>query len=103
SSRRRHTRFSRDWSSDVCSSDLTLQRPQEAERIYERLVKNHPELLDPYLLLANLQLQQGQVSSAIGLLEELKTKMPKEPASHYRSEERRVGKEWRVRWTRDAA
>src|SRR5690606_40307666 len=22
-SRRRHTRFSRDWSSDVCSSDLT--------------------------------------------------------------------------------
>src|SRR5690606_39898759 len=25
SSRRRHTRFSRDWSSDVCSSDLTLK------------------------------------------------------------------------------
>src|SRR5690606_17699782 len=24
SSRRRHTRFSRDWSSDVCSSDLTI-------------------------------------------------------------------------------
>src|SRR5690606_41545945 len=24
SSRRRHTRFSRDWSSDVCSSDLPL-------------------------------------------------------------------------------
>src|SRR5207302_5558097 len=26
-SRRRHTRFSRDWSSDVCSSDLALGRP----------------------------------------------------------------------------
>src|SRR5690606_40264089 len=26
SSRRRHTRFSRDWSSDVCSSDL-IKRP----------------------------------------------------------------------------
>src|SRR5690606_39325067 len=26
SSRRRHTRFSRDWSSDVCSSDL-ISRP----------------------------------------------------------------------------
>src|SRR5258707_6129599 len=26
SSRRRHTRYWRDWSSDVCSSDLTLQR-----------------------------------------------------------------------------
>src|SRR5690606_39723207 len=25
SSRRRHTRFSRDWSSDVCSSDLTRE------------------------------------------------------------------------------
>src|SRR5690606_8791711 len=25
SSRRRHTRFSRDWSSDVCSSDLNLE------------------------------------------------------------------------------
>src|SRR5690606_40967595 len=24
-SRRRHTRFSRDWSSDVCSSDLRLE------------------------------------------------------------------------------
>src|SRR5690606_40472959 len=24
-SRRRHTRFSRDWSSDVCSSDLTYE------------------------------------------------------------------------------
>src|SRR5271165_6372277 len=27
SSRRRHTRFSRDWSSDVCSSDLLRYRP----------------------------------------------------------------------------
>src|SRR5690606_39867473 len=25
SSRRRHTRFSRDWSSDVCSSDLLVE------------------------------------------------------------------------------
>src|SRR5690606_41805118 len=27
SSRRRHTRFSRDWSSDVCSSDLPRRAP----------------------------------------------------------------------------
>src|SRR5579859_1558640 len=27
SSRRRHTRFDCDWSSDVCSSDLTRPRP----------------------------------------------------------------------------
>src|SRR6266511_5011858 len=29
SSRRRHTRFSRDWSSDVCSSDLDELRTRE--------------------------------------------------------------------------
>src|SRR2546422_6645023 len=28
SSRRRHTRCSRDWSSDVCSSDLVATRPR---------------------------------------------------------------------------
>src|SRR5690606_39569094 len=29
SSRRRHTRFARDWSSDVCSSDLSWGRRRE--------------------------------------------------------------------------
>src|SRR5256884_5098291 len=33
SSRRRHTRCSRDWSSDVCSSDLSLRPP---ERYFHR-------------------------------------------------------------------
>src|SRR5690606_39867233 len=44
SSRRRHTRFSRDWSSDVCSSDLRLARvlgldvaDAEVERILRAL------------------------------------------------------------------
>src|SRR5690606_39337454 len=32
SSRRRHTRFSRDWSSDVCSSDLTSVATDVAAR-----------------------------------------------------------------------
>src|SRR5690606_40928441 len=32
SSRRRHTRFSRDWSSDVCSSDLPSVDPRDAAR-----------------------------------------------------------------------
>src|SRR5690606_40553120 len=31
SSRRRHTRFSRDWSSDVCSSDLPDRAPDDWE------------------------------------------------------------------------
>src|SRR6266511_5076519 len=32
SSRRRHTRFSRDWSSDVCSSDLRGEHRQAQEQ-----------------------------------------------------------------------
>src|SRR5690606_40994219 len=47
SSRRRHTRFSRDWSSDVCSSDLQIRdesihllRPILLSRVAFTLVKN---------------------------------------------------------------
>src|SRR3712207_9435195 len=32
SSRRRHTRYWRDWSSDVCSSDLNLRVKQKMEK-----------------------------------------------------------------------
>src|SRR3984957_9943517 len=32
SSKRRQTRFSRDWSSDVCSSDLKLATPEDIRR-----------------------------------------------------------------------
>src|SRR5699024_11368882 len=35
SSRRRHTRSKRDWSSDVCSSDLTLTLEGEDLWVYE--------------------------------------------------------------------
>src|SRR5690606_40604926 len=35
SSRRRHTRFSRDWSSDVCSSDLSRHVAQLEEALLE--------------------------------------------------------------------
>src|SRR5690606_39623358 len=40
SSRRRHTRFSRDWSSDVCSSDLQLlaQGDERALRLLRGLL-----------------------------------------------------------------
>src|SRR2546429_2807927 len=37
SSRRRHTRCSRDWSSDVCSSDLRAPLPASAARAVPRL------------------------------------------------------------------
>src|SRR5690606_41131688 len=38
SSRRRHTRFSRDWSSDVCSSDLVPTYPGRISLALEPLV-----------------------------------------------------------------
>src|SRR5690606_12103366 len=44
SSRRRHTRFSRDWSSDVCSSDLTIPRT-----VSERVRSGYIALLAGFL------------------------------------------------------
>src|SRR5690606_40546474 len=42
SSRRRHTRFSRDWSSDVCSSDLRT-RVDLIERTVEYRCASKPD------------------------------------------------------------
>src|SRR5690606_11830316 len=39
SSRRRHTRFSRDWSSDVCSSDLVRLRERSARHRSRRCAR----------------------------------------------------------------
>src|SRR5690606_41036568 len=38
SSRRRHTRFSRDWSSDVCSSDLAQNLGADFLTTFRRIV-----------------------------------------------------------------
>src|SRR5690606_40263990 len=45
SSRRRHTRFSRDWSSDVCSSDLIVQFAFEEKnyhKVFARYFASNP-------------------------------------------------------------
>src|SRR5690606_33675515 len=57
SSRRRHTRFSRDWSSDVCSSDLIVPAFEELEKYCkvkgipfesrESIIKN-PQIIKKY-------------------------------------------------------
>src|SRR5690625_2944499 len=47
SSRRRHTRWPRDWSSDVCSSDLLLTPKAEANNLYSWLL-NFQVLNDEY-------------------------------------------------------
>src|SRR5690606_40055642 len=78
SSRRRHTRFSRDWSSDVCSSDLEVFA-FEAEGGHD-VVSDH--------------LQE----SGLGIGEGLASVFAQDPVAEVaaRSEERRVGKEGRA-------
>src|SRR5438270_8847636 len=80
SSRRRHTRFDCDWSSDVCSSDLAPWDPGE---ITDDEIGRHfkPAALGQ----ARAQFQKGL------LVELVKSHKPT------RSEERRVGKEGRYR------
>src|SRR5690606_40860067 len=82
SSRRRHTRFSRDWSSDVCSSDLLVFRYGGSILICE----NGNFLLDGYTFVAAVSSVEATLPVSVY-----------EPTSS-RSEERRVGKECRFRW-----
>src|SRR5690606_41170582 len=89
SSRRRHTRFSRDWSSDVCSSDLD---PLES-RLVER---SRAELSEQKETLSVVQryayYHEDVLFSAIQRI--IGESLEQPPG---RSEERRVGKECRSR------
>src|SRR5205809_4572830 len=84
SSRRRHTRCSRDWSSDVCSSDLIHRYFVEGMRCVN---------LIPAGRLRLLQYRQERPAVELRLLQG-----PGEVEYRRRSEERRVGKECRSRW-----
>src|SRR5947209_16825059 len=47
SSRRRHTRYWRDWSSDVCSSDLGRLEDQPQDHAYRHQRQQDARRLDP--------------------------------------------------------
>src|SRR5690606_40833377 len=100
SSRRRHTRFSRDWSSDVCSSDLggeghrrsfvllavppdeTPAEPVQAERHEEQ---RQPDGEDRVVVDAVVaEVAAGGDGDVAG-----------------RSEERRGGNGWSTRWSNE--
>src|SRR5437868_11431283 len=88
SSRRRHTRSKRDWSSDVCSSDLIglpaalLRRVGAVPSYYLKYFYAHD---------AVVARQREERPRAVAVAETERELL--------RSEERRVGKEWRSRWT----
>src|SRR2546430_6001242 len=89
SSRRRHTRFDCDWSSDVCSSDL-LQDGNPGPSLSKGLAalwKRAP-LLAALLPLLPLNVTPDRLVECACI-----------PLAVKRSEERRVGKECRSRWS----
>src|SRR2546430_9591198 len=90
SSRRRHTRFDCDWSSDVCSSDLTHHAEAEVSRLNDSRMY-WPDRNLVYALAPDRHKwkRRAVVLELFGL--------PKIFAE--RSEERRVGKECRSRWS----
>src|SRR5690606_41033303 len=94
SSRRRHTRFSRDWSSDVCSSDLV----EQAVAAFERALLLTPERTPLLLSYAQAQILLADDNSLARAGRAVARVLSKEPQN--RSEERRVGKGCRARGER---
>src|SRR5690606_39577110 len=96
SSRRRHTRFSRDWSSDVCSSDLLVLRAARVDVDDVVVRKVSVDLaVEPAELLLELQVVEDLGALAASLA--AASGLARIEVEHDRSEERRVGKEWRDR------
>src|SRR5690606_39924142 len=92
SSRRRHTRFSRDWSSDVCSSDLKKTATKRARKsaVKKSTAKSSANsaattsLRDEVVAYRRERILQAACDAFF--------------EHGYRSEERRVGEECRARW-----
>src|SRR5690606_41173014 len=89
SSRRRHTRVTRDWSSDVCSSDLVLHLVVEVVALAGTLT-DAGEHRQAFVRLGDVvdQLHHVDGLADAGAAEQA------DLAALGRSEERRVGKEW---------
>src|SRR2546429_6068305 len=88
SSRRRHTRCSRDWSSDVCSSDL-----EKHVRALACFFSSDERRAEEARESANMFLSQAESKSIV--IKKFTTSF----FPYVRSEERRVGKECRSRWS----
>src|SRR5256885_2393421 len=89
SSRRRHTRLQGDWSSDVCSSDLGLAPGTLSSNVNIFENRPHSRRLNQADLNADYAVAAGH-NVALGY---------RWQGIQRRSEERRVGKECRSRWS----
>src|SRR5204863_3296965 len=88
SSRRRHTRSLRDWSSDVCSSDLEPYM----------VILSHHERADSQQAFASMRAAEAYIRRNTPRPSARSTFWDRD-APKPRSEERRVGKECRYRWS----
>src|SRR3712207_9114776 len=110
SSRRRHTRYWRDWSSDVCSSDLELAGALADLTATARAGRTPPaDMAGGTITITNVGvfgvdtgtpiLNPGESAIlAFGAVREMPW-VQKGKVVPRRSEERRVGKECRSRWS----
>src|SRR5207253_8593416 len=102
--RRRHTRWPRDWSSDVCSSDLTIHNMSRKTGKKYTAAFNQVER-KPYSIDQAVPLVQKIKFAKFDETVELHLRLgvdPKHADQMVRSEERRVGKERRC-WRETAA
>src|SRR5699024_11899782 len=97
-----HTRSKRDWSSDVCSSDLFQKivdlddfRGMGAKAI-KGFYQAQIDVIDAWLELIDIQLIF--LDDIPNILQDYELDEENFVQSHFRSEERRVGKEGRSRW-----
>src|SRR5258707_11760914 len=96
SSRRRHMRYWRDWSSDVCSSDLAECSTRAEDQLALVLVVAPTAKRDVFdggrspvcIRLDVVELQECALGASLSVF-----------GDEGRSEERRVGKEGRSRWS----
>src|SRR5690554_7011580 len=90
SSRRRHTRCGRDWSSDVCSSDLDVANGGGTDLTASDSLVGTPRYMSPEQIRGHEMGPASDIYSLGLVVYELLMG---------RSEERRVGKECRSRWS----
>src|SRR5207249_6020124 len=97
-----HTRSKRDWSSDVCSSDLERLVVCKNPLLAEERARNRAELLattekELARIAARVQRARTPLRGAAAIGQAVGAVLGRRHMAKHRSEERRVGKEWRAR------